>query len=393
METARGPWFFLEESREDYPDNARLLTLLDSAMVNMHCQRFDAAQEAFRQAEALAQDLWTTSISRETASFLTNDYVLGYRGEDFEQAMIHMMSALAYVDAGEPQEALVECRRLDSLLTLFNDRYDHKNRYREDAFGRYLSGLLREGAGEPDGAFIDYKKAVEAYGDFQSAYGVAMPDSLKADLFRVAKKAGRLKDARERFPNYQEPMADEKKGMVVWIRLTGRVPEKTEDRIVVPTGSGPLTVAFPNYRTPQEPPPAETMMLIPETGEPQAIQGSLASDIGAIAVKDLEDRRIRVAAKAVARAAAKQVVIHQVSQNRNPEVEQTMKTVLNVVNAFVEHADTRSWRTLPGQIYLGRARVAPGPWEAQFHEQGRLTSKKVLVKAGQIHYIIINEIW
>lgn len=142
---------FLEESREDYPENALLLRLLDSAMVNMHCRNFDAAQEAFRQAEDLSQDLWTTSLSRETASFLTNDYVLAYAGEDYERAMIHLMSALAYIDAGQPWEALVECRRLGSLLTLFNDRYDHKNVYREDAFGRYLSGFQGGGRGSGRG--------------------------------------------------------------------------------------------------------------------------------------------------------------------------------------------------------------------------------------------------
>ncbi len=384
---------FIEQSREDYPDNARLLWLLDSAMVHMHCQQFDAAQDAFRQAEGLAQDLWTTSISRETASFLTNDYVLGYRGEDYEQAMIHMMSALSYVEAGEPDEALVECRRLDSLLTLFNDRYDHKNVYREDAFGRYLSGFLREGTGEPDGAFIDYKKAVEAYDDFSAQYGVGMPASLRQDLFRAAKKAGRLNDAKALFPDYRDPEDDREKGMVVWIRMTGRVPEKTEDRIMVPTTAGPVTIAFPRYEAPELPPPGETMTLTSQSGEVLHVQSDLASDLGAIAVKNLEDRRIRVAAKVVARAAAKQVVIHQATRNRDPDVEQALKVALNVVNAFVEHADTRSWLTLPGQIYIGRARLAPGAWEAEYRKSGTLTAEKVLVKAGQIHYIIINDIW
>jgi len=135
------------------------------------------------------------------------------------------------------------------------------------------------------------------------------------------------------------------------------------------------------------------MTLKSRDGEVLRTQSDLASDLGAIAVKSLEDRRVRVTAKAVARAAAKQVVIHQAAQNRDPEVEQVMETALNVVNAFVEHADTRSWRTLPGQIYMGRARVAPGTWEVAYRNRGAVTEKKVLVKAGQIHYIIINDIY
>lgn len=224
-----------------------------------------------------------------------------------------------------------------------------------------------------------------------------MPESLKADLFRVARKAGRLADAGQVFPDYKGPEDDGEKGMVVWIRLTGRVPEKIEDRIMIPTGAGPVTVAFPRYRPPMLPPPGELMVLRSGDGGELRIQSDLASDLGAIAVKNLEDRRIRVAAKVVARAAAKQVVIHEVArkagENRDEDVERAVKAAINIVNAFIEHADTRSWLTLPGQIYLGRALVAPGAWEAEYPDRGGLKVKKVLVKAGQIHYIVINDIW
>ena len=41
---------------------------------------------------------------------------------------------------GKTEDALVEIRRLDTLLTGLNNKYDAKSVYKEDAFARYLSG-------------------------------------------------------------------------------------------------------------------------------------------------------------------------------------------------------------------------------------------------------------
>ena len=383
----------MAESRGEYGDNSALLFLLDSAMVHMRCREFEAAQEKFRAAEDLAGNLWTLSLSREFASYLTNDYVLEYAGEDFERAMIHLMSALAYLDEGYPEEALVECRRLDSLLSMYNDKYEEKNVYKEDAFGRYLSGILREGDNDPDGAFIDYKKALETYGDYGEFYGVGAPENLKADLFRVAALAGRLFDARELLPEYSLPAGQEDAGalgQVVWIHLRGRVPEKQEDRISIYTPHGPLTIAFPRYARP-EVPEAAPVLVLKSGGESVRVRAGLVSDIGAIAVKNLEDRRVRITAKAVARAAAKQAVIREVAKNDDKEMQRMVENILNLFNTLLEQADLRSWQSLPGQVYMARSFLPPGEWHAALRTRDREIRKKVLVKAGQINYIVVND--
>ncbi len=381
-------------SAEEYGDNGTLLFLLDSAMVHMRCREFEAAQEKFRAAEDLAENLWTLSLSREFASYLTNDYVLEYAGEDFERAMIHLMSALAYLDEGDPEEALVECRRMDSLLTLYNDKYEEKNIYKEDAFGRYLSGILREGDGDPDGAFIDYKKALQTYGEYGEYYGLNAPESLKADLFRTAALAGRESDAEEMLPDYPFPSEQEdwtSLGQVVWIHLKGRVPEKQEDRISIHTPHGPLTIAFPRFARPDLPETEPVLILKSESEETIRVNADLVSDVGAIAVKNLEDRRVRITAKAIARAAAKQAVIREVAKNDDKEMQRMVENILNLFNLLLEHADLRSWQSLPGQVYMARSFLPPGVWNAALRTHDREVRKKVLVKAGQIHYIVVND--
>ena len=187
----------MEESRDEYGTNGRLLFLLDSGMVHLQCGRYASAQEYFHEAERTADRLWTESISQNVASLLVNDYMMAYPGEDYERAMIHLMSAIGYLQMGAPDEALVEARRLDTLLTVYNTKYVEKNVYKEDAFGRYLSGMLREDDNALDEAFIDYLLAARAYKDYEAAYGTRRPRSLEEDLLRLGNAVDRTAEALE----------------------------------------------------------------------------------------------------------------------------------------------------------------------------------------------------
>jgi len=389
----------VEESREDYGTNSELLFLLDSAMVHMQCRKFETAQERFHRAEDLAEQLWTLSLSRETLSLIANDYLLTYGGEDYERAMIHLMSAIAYLDADNPEDALVECRRLDSLLALYNDRYDEKNVYKEDAFGRYLSGILNEADHDLDAAFIDYQKALESYADYENFYQTPAPDSLKEDFLRVAGIVNRMEDARVLVP-WDTPGSDlldtQTLGKIVFIQLSGKALVKIEDRIHIPTRAGPVTLAFPKLVSLSTGPKSTRFFLRSQAGQ-RSIRAELVADINAIAIKNLADHRIRIIAKTVARAVAKQVVIHQAAKqagkNESREMEQAIETALNLLNLFLERADLRSWQTLPARIYMARAFVEPGAWQVDIPSlgNGEGKTKNILVKAGKINYIIVND--
>ena len=190
----------IDEVGEGYGGNEQLLYLLDSAMVYMQCGDLDLAQARFRDAEDLADRLWTESITRNALSLVTNDTVMAYAGEDFERVMIHLMSAIGYLQAGRTEDALVEARRLDTLLAVYNDKYDKKNVYKEDAFARYLSGILHEGEGDWDAAFIDYRRAAEVYRDGYRIYGTGLPEILIADLARAASTVDRMTDIGDLLP-------------------------------------------------------------------------------------------------------------------------------------------------------------------------------------------------
>ena len=391
----------IDSSADRYGSNAQLLYLLDSAMVTMQCGDLDAAQAYFQRADDLAERLWTESISRHALAMMTNDTVLPYAGEDFERVMIHLMSAIGYLQADEPDEALVEARRLDTLLTLYNDKYEKKNVYREDAFARYLSGMLHEGDGDWDAAFIDYRRAAEVYQDDYAAYGIQLPQMLVDDLVRAAGVVDRMADIQGLVP---EGRLDEPTGMpsdrrhsvdrsengrVVFITFAGYAPQKVQDMLVVPTPYGPVGMAFPRMEVT---PPNCSHGRLTLNGEGHVVEADLVlvEDIDRIAVKNLDDRKGRILAKMVARAAAKQLAIHSISRaTDDQDLRHAIESILNLVNILlVEKADTRSWQTLPGQVYMTRMRVPAGLYRAELDACGQpVDLGSVQVGPGTTRYL------
>ncbi len=385
----------MAKSQDSYGSNNELLYLLDSAMVALQCGDYAAAQEHLHAADQLANKLWTESISRNIAAFVANDYTLPYSGEDYERVMIHLISAIGYLQTNELDEALVEVRRLDSLLSVFAEKYSDDDVYKKDAFASYLSGMLREADGAYDDAFIDYSRAASTYQHDWRPYGTPMPEMLSQDLLRMAVTVNRMDDARQVLP---EPSVNDWKGggvdptlgKVVVIVFSGEGPHKVQDIAVVPTGRGPVSIAFPRIAPGAGACEAGTLSLNGEQGVYQE-RLALVSDINQIALKTLADRKGRIVAKALARAVAKQVVISGIANTQdNKQQRDAVALLLNIANMLaLEKADTRSWRTLPGTILMARALVPPGEYRIQLGACGPLTRDfgKVRVAAGQTRFL------
>lgn len=385
---------YMEENEDDYGNNERLLFLLDSAMVNLQCKNLQAAQKNFHAAEDLAQKLWTESISRNVASIVTNDYILPYPGEDFERVLIHLFSAIGYLEENNLDGALVECRKLDSLLTSYNASYEEKNVYKEDALARYLSGMLHEADREMDDAFIDYYKARMVYEDYHSHYGTPVPDILEEDLLRLAEVVDRVDDAERLLGGKKRslPFRDGETaelGRIVLVYCNGNAPRKKEDAIHIPTKYGPITLAFPRFEL--DPPACRPDRLVLEANGKRIETGLyLAEDINRIAEKNLDDRKARVIAKAIARAVAKQALVNELTSETKGTAKDLIRLAFNLANTLLlERADTRCWRTLPGEIHLARVFVKEGTYTLHLPRCSRSAESlpPVSVKAGETRFI------
>jgi hypothetical protein len=202
------------KGKEEYGERNSLLYFLDRGIV-LHLQgKYKESNEFFNLAEKRVDELYTIRLSKEAGGLILNDNVIPYSGEDFERVIINVFSSLNYLYLNEWDEALVECRKVDKKLELYNSKYEQKNVYKEDAFIRYLSGLLFEAKGEVNDAFIDYRKSLSIYQDYQKEYNVSLPPLIPLDLIRTSSLLGFQEEHEEysrKFPKEAKVFNESKK--------------------------------------------------------------------------------------------------------------------------------------------------------------------------------------
>ena len=109
----------------------------------------------------------------------------------------------------------------------------------------------------------------------------------------------------------------------------------------------------------------------------------LAQNMDAIASNNLEDRRLRMVAKAGARLLLKGQITRQAEENFGV----VGWVAGNVYGAVTETADTRGWTLLPGSFMVTRIKLKPGAHSLQIYTNGKLDEiRKVNVELGKIYF-------
>lgn len=399
----------VEKNKSDYGDRNLLLYYLDRAFLLHLSGRYEESNRFFEKATAQIDRLYTQSLSTHAGAMLTNDNLLPYEGEDFETVLIHLFSALNYAALGQWGDALVEARQVDARLNRLNDRYTQKNVYKEDAFARYLAGILYQAQGESNDAFISYRKAYEAFQNYKKNYHTPIPSRLGLDLIRITNTLHLSEEQEEYKQLFPESVGvasgkpSNQEGEVVVVTYEGRSPVK-EDYFIdapVPDGGGGVylvRVALPRFvPRPSKIGSVEVTFRQGETVLKQSAE--VMEDITAIAKKNLEDRIARISSKAIARATTKYIAArtakHQAKKKGGEGAEILTDFLTNVYSLATEQSDKRSWQTLPAKIRLTRVSLPPGEWEvriAYYSDQGRLIEERPIpplkVEKGKQQFLI-----
>ena len=421
-----------------YGGRNRLLYHLDRGMLLHVAGEYAASNAAFEVAKRIGEDLYTARLGNAGLSLMTNDYALDYAGENFERTLIHLFSSLNYRMLGDRESALVEIRQLGDYLRKLQVDSPNENVYQEDAFARYLSALLYESEGELDSAFVDFKKAAEAYSDYRAVFSVPPPDSLLPDAERVAMRLGRW--AREDLEAFgsegRARVLPEGAGEIIVLHYNGLLPVKDQTKITVPfseawlmvlalqasarpsdaakiqratavasqiAGVDIVSVAFPKF---VDRPYSIARMQVRVADALDTTSPTLVEDIGAIARKDLADRIVRIRTRAIARAAIKyalqkaaEAAVQEAGGEYGALLGAATQIAGNLARFASEQADKRLWSTLPDEIWMSSIFVPAGSHDLRidFHDAGgRIVESRVVssveVMPGQREFVIVRTV-
>ena len=390
----------LEKQR--HPKRDQVLYLLNKAMLERMNSDFAASNETFEAAKSRMAELYGVSLREQALSVTINDATRSYTGETYEQVLVHLYMALNYLQLGNLIDARVEALQVDEQLREITQQVP-ESRYTEDAFARYLAGMIYEELGERSDAMISYRKAYEAYLSYGQKFGVTIPDYLKQDLLRLSQQLGLTQEMRQyenEFGIDHWMSAEElaQKGELVFILNDGLAPILREHAVtVLDPGSGHFVrIALPAYES--RPVPVTGARVAAGSGIARA---ELAEDIDAIAVKDLEGKMPAITARAVARAVLKaqmaraaQENARQQNQNGSAAAGAVVALAVEVAGLATERADTRSWLTLPARIYLARLPLSPGTYTVKVDllgEYGQIVTTQeypnVVIRQGAKTYL------
>lgn len=362
------------------------------------------SNKEFERAVAIGDALAPHSVSATVADYTINEAVKAYPGEDHERAYLHYYMALNYLMIGNLREASVECRRLDTVFKKLDQRYGDDDRYQEDPFIRFLSGLIYESIGDLDDALVDYEKAMRSYrGDGGRRTGVNPPDALVQSLLGVSRKLGCEADILSRY-NLRGATASDAESAIVVVVETGWVPYKEEASVRLPIhrelvpesmrGNSDLAalvkVAYPKFHdvrwTGRDP-----SVTVHSQGPPLKVLAERVHDMGRLVRWSLDRRLAAVKTRSAMRATVKQALlatqkakqresireletkIDEAMSDSSPlgqlsalGLKQLLKRAedaLTVLVAETEQADTRNWIFLPSDVWLVRIPVEPGDHE------------------------------
>ncbi|WP_391087513.1 COG3014 family protein [Vibrio sp. NH-UV-68] len=377
--------------RGDYPSAEQALPdsvageILDNfekGRVYLLNQDYPASQQAFElsdQALREQQDLATISVSQSAQSLsalAVNDNLSSYQPADYELGFLHLYLGLNYVKQNDLEGALVEMRRanqvqeqarkarekellsaqsqmqqqgltpnLGSVLSRYPDAGTTLQAV-QNGYLLYLSALLYEAEGDLNSAYVDYRRAL-----------AVMPqnDQVIDGTKRVAKRLAMNEDLSKLEQRYgQANYLDRQRSRIIVIDERGVVEALQGWKQALPLydsrGNGAwYSVALPYY------PELQADHYLPLELNGQALSESQLTDINLMAQHDLSERMPSLVIRQVLRVWAKDQLRRQAAQD-----DDVGNLLFNVWNTLTEQPDTRSWLSLPANVYSASLETEPG---------------------------------
>ena len=103
-----------------------VLKNLDQGMLEHYAGRYNESNQTLTAAEVEMEKLYGISISETMGSYILNDYVKKYEGDDYEDLYINLFKALNYIELQDEDSAFVEIRRMDNKTKMLATKYGER---------------------------------------------------------------------------------------------------------------------------------------------------------------------------------------------------------------------------------------------------------------------------
>ena len=363
-----------------YGESDALLFLLDAGVLAHFAGRYDESRQFLAEAERAIEYLAAKSISLTAASYLANDTMTDYSGEDYEDIYINAFNSLNYYHLGLLDDAAVEARRIGEKLSFLAARHGTEitqaqaallesgadvpydpdaasRQFSNSALARYLSALFYRAKGLDDDTRIDLEQARLAFAAQPAVYDFAPPSSLS-----------------------DEAAIPEGKARLNFVCFTGLGPEKVEETMRVPLGLGNwVKVSLPALR-----PRAGSVASVTarfDSGESARLE--VIEKMDAVAAETFKQKDAAIYLKTLLRATAKgaaSAVLGKASQAAYDGASALLFSALSLGSQlyadFSEKADLRISHYFPATAWVGGINVPPG--EYSFTVEYRSSAGQVL---------------
>lgn len=354
----------LEEAKEDlYTAKDKVLYHLNAGMLAHFAGLGNEAIAHLEEAERKIEENLTKSFSAEIGTFLVNDTVRDYAGEDYEDVYTNLFLALEQYRRGDLERMMVELRRADNKLSVLARKYEVplkkasaaagepsmvSLRFSNSALIHYLSLLGYRALGRADDVRFDAQRINDAFETQPMIYPFPLPASIKEE-------ASLKRDGTAR---------------INFLVFSGKSPEKISEVMRLSLADGHyIKLALPVMQNRYS--PIVDIRVVFDTG--QVVQLELLEDMAAVATETFRLNSAFIRAKTIIRATAKSlagVVVDASSRSESSSSgDEALAAWLKVFSLFLqvfqevsEVPDLRMSRYFPGMAFIGGISLPAGQY-------------------------------
>lgn len=375
---------------------------LDLAILQHYQKNFADSAETFNQAEKNIEAAYTKSISKTAAAASLNENFSEYAGNVYEYILLNAFNALNYCNLGEPDEALVEIRRIEikqkeyvakyGEIALSDDETDFSSveefskkisvdfsslnkklpqkpteddLYKDSAFAHYLAALLylQDKSGSPELHAKEYYALNKNFSCASLDDDLNLADGMgRLDFVSLAGKIAEREEAAVYIPDFS---ANGTPLFLTSVRVDGvtipafrlkfvypYLPQDSSGNILKPKGSAASAkVTLSDGRT-------ENLKMV------EWLDDAVKKDVTLKARKAFTRSIIRSTTKKAAAVTSAEVLLSAASENFRGLAEVAAVKLLDAVDS-AETADVRQCRYFPGVILGGGFTLEPGNYSGK----------------------------